>query len=410
MAKFSTNAIRSVFCVFVLSFLVVAQENFSYDRNSLTFKWYENVKAEKVVERDYYDRTKHLAQLTEVYDEINGTYFLQGTNFPSVYSESVAWRPSGGFVDTMFYSYQNHHNVIIRPDDVWTAIVTQFSLYVNANSEAFRHSFVNFEGKKQLEVKFYTAVHLVPIDQFIRNIVSLIDENIDPTVSHWIKPNFSTTTVSDELTVGVALMATLQNYFDYKLLTILCGIPEVTILGNVNDWMNIRQRVDKLTEFELNGQDTMAKWSKMLGRILDEIIKVKDGKDKDSEFWKQAIRVDYKTLDLGCALVNETYLNGWITTFTAFDRKGKWQADKKLSTDESPWLRIKTDKITPGVVTVPIKIYDEFAAPHERNYMGAMITGHMGYAVKTDEKTLQPMSGWGMTITNKAPDYLPLNR
>lgn len=406
------------YCVFALSFFVLTQAKISDDKNTLTFPWYSNVTAEKV--EAYYNRdpTKHLVQFTELYEEIHGVFFLEGTNFTSQYADSISWRPSGGFVDTVFYSYQKHHNLIIRPDDVWTAIIVQFSRYINANAEALRHSFVDFEGKKKLEVIFYAPIDRVPISEFINKIVSLIDENVDPRLSYWAKPNFTTTTMNDKLTAGAAFMATVQQYFDYSMLLVLCGIPEVTILGDVNDWKDIRRRVEKLKEFELHGQEIMAKWSRMLGEILDEFIKVKEGKQKDDEFWKQAIRVDYKTIELGCSVENQTYLNGWITTFSAFDMSGIWQdgtkhrfsefedLESESLPDPSPWLRIRTDKITPGIVHAPIQIYDEFAKPEEREYTGAIITGHMGYAVKTDETTIQPLSGWAMTITNKAPDYL----
>lgn len=399
--------------VFAFSLIVLTQAEIKDDKNTITLQWYDNVTAATVEPHYDLDTTKHLVQHTELYNELNGTFFVEGTNFTYYFPDSSSWRKSAGFVDTVFYGYQKHHNLIIRPDDVWTAIVIQFSLYVNANAEALRHSFVNFEGKKKLEVKFYQPIDQVPIDVFINKIVDLILQNIDPTIAMWAEPTFTTTTVNDKLTAGVALMATVKKYFDYRISLILCGIPEVTILGDVDDWMEIRRRVGKLREFELDGEDVMDKWSSMLGIILDEFVNVKEGKMKNDEFWQHAIRVDYETVNLGCAKINETYLNGWITAFSAFDKSGNWQKERKfttstenLSSSTTPWLSIRTDHITPGVVHAPIKIYDQFAKAEEREYTGAVIVGHMGYSVKKDETTLQPLSGWAMTITNKPPDYL----
>lgn len=411
MARLPMLTIFNSYCVLTLalSFVVCAKAKISEDKNALNFAWYDNVTAEKVAADNTRDPTKNLVEFTELYDEIKGTFFVEGTNYTSQYPDSISWRNSAGFVDTVFYSYQNHHNLIIRPDDVWTAIIVQFSLYINANAEALRHSFVNFEGKKNLQVKFYAPIDCIPINEFIDKIVALIDENIDPNISNWIQPNFTTTTINDKLTAGAAMMATLQNYFDYGLLLISCGIPEVTILGNVDDWKQIRNRVEKLKEFEVNGRSEMDKWSSMLGHILGEFIKVKQGMKKDDEFWKQAIRVDYKYINVLCGEVEEIYLNGWITAFSAFDSTGKWQTETN-STPGSPWLSIRTDKITPGIVHAPIKIYDEFAKLEEREYTGAIITGHIGHSVKNDETSLQPMSGWAMTITNTYPEYLVRNK
>ncbi|KAJ6645708.1 hypothetical protein Bhyg_00916, partial [Pseudolycoriella hygida] len=366
MIRLNTN-FRVCF-VLVIGFLACGRAKNINDKNVLTIPWYEGVTPEKVEADKNRIPKAHLVELTDLYDEISGTIVLNGTDFRSEFPDSNSWRKSAGFVQTVFYSYQKHHNLVIRPDDIWTAILTQFSLYVNANSEGLRSEFVNFEGKKTLEVQFFVPINQVPVDQFIERIGSLINENIDPKIASWVTPNFTTTTVNDKLVTGASLMATLQNYFDYSLSLILCGIPEVTILGTVDDWKDIRQRVKGLTQFELIGRNTLTKWSSMLEEILDEIIKVKEGGKRNDEFWRQAIRIDYKPMNLGCAIPNEN--------------------------------------ITPGVVHVPISIYDEFAEPSQRKYTGAIITGHMGHAVRNDEMTLQPMSGWAMMITNEPPSYL----
>lgn len=402
------------FCYALVALVYVNQihATITNQENALTFKWYDDVVPEKVKisEEDKNPHsTKQLAEYSRLYDQIKGILVLEATNFTSEYPDTIAWIKSDGFVDTVFYSYQKHHNLIIRPDDIWTAIIVQFSLYVNANAEALRHSFVNFDGKKELAVKFVAPVDQVPIDEFITKIVDLIQENIDPSIYHWITPNFTTTTRNDELTAGVALMATLQNYFDYKLMSVLCGIPQATILGTVEDWKEIEKRVEKLTDFELSGKNVMKNWSAMLRHILHHFVSVKEGKLPDVAFWKDAIRVDYDYVDMVCAKVEEKYLNGWITAFTAFDKSGKFQGRETTST-KIEWLRISTEKITLGSVQVPIKIYDEYAQPHEREYTGAIITGHMGYSVYKDEKTLQPLSGWTMAITNNIPQYLNRRR
>lgn len=123
--------------------------------------------------------------------------------------------------------------------------------------------------------------------------------------------------------------------------------------------------------------------------------------------------IDYQMRFLGCGACNETYLNGWITAFSAYDESGHWQKERSFteSNEESniaQWLSIRTSDITPGIVHVPINIHDEFAEPWKWDYTGAIITGHMGYLVKNDEKTLQSMSGWAMAITNEPPHYLAI--
>ncbi|KAK8088538.1 hypothetical protein PG997_003499 [Apiospora hydei] len=86
---------------------------------------------------------------------------------------------TNGFVDSAWKAYSYHHNLVIRPDDVWFAILTQFSFYVNANSERLRDKFVSFEGKRALllEQEFNDQVDF---GSMCRNMTKLIEQNIGP--------------------------------------------------------------------------------------------------------------------------------------------------------------------------------------------------------------------------------------
>lgn len=74
----------------------------------------------------------------------------------------------------------------------------------------------------------------------------------DPSVADWVIPTFSTTTPTDRIVSSVSLMATLQNFFDYKFM-LLCGIPNVTLLGTPADWQQLRTKIDRLLEFAISG-------------------------------------------------------------------------------------------------------------------------------------------------------------
>jgi len=53
---------------------------------------------------------------------------------------------------TVLECYNKHHALTIRADDVWLAILTQFSFFVSGNAEALRSLFVLHEGKKELSM------------------------------------------------------------------------------------------------------------------------------------------------------------------------------------------------------------------------------------------------------------------
>jgi hypothetical protein len=116
-----------------------------------------------------------------------------------------------GFVDTVIQCYNGHNALIIRPDDVWLAILTQFNLFVNGNAEQLRKQFVSHEGKKELVVVANGGRYTADFGFMARAMTNLIDENIvDPTLREWILPDFSTTTITDTTVSSMVMMATLK--------------------------------------------------------------------------------------------------------------------------------------------------------------------------------------------------------
>ncbi|KAH0802665.1 DUF4419 domain-containing protein [Histomonas meleagridis] len=47
-------------------------------------------------------------------------------------------------------AYKRHYPFTLSPDIVWLLILQGFSRHINNNSEKFRSSFVDFQGKKEL--------------------------------------------------------------------------------------------------------------------------------------------------------------------------------------------------------------------------------------------------------------------
>ncbi|KAJ7119579.1 hypothetical protein C8R44DRAFT_737376 [Mycena epipterygia] len=200
-----------------------------------------------------------------------------------------------GFVDTVISAYSQHHALVIRPDDVWLAILSQFSFFVNANAELLRANFVEHEGKKHIVVYAARTRHTVDFSGMSQQMVELIDKNVvDPALREWILPKFSTTTVND-ITVGAILaMATLKEYFSYEF-DLRCGTPRVTLEGEKSDWVNILGRLEKLKEYGI------------------EAIACRENID----FWQKVAHFE----EGGSGL---SYYSGWINAFNVFNSEGAW--------------------------------------------------------------------------------------
>jgi hypothetical protein len=57
-----------------------------------------------------------------------------------------------GFVETCIAAYNQHHHLIIRPDDVWLTIITQFSFFANGHPEELKDRITPVHRRKPLSI------------------------------------------------------------------------------------------------------------------------------------------------------------------------------------------------------------------------------------------------------------------
>ena len=105
------------------------------------------------------------------------------TTDPSSPTDLSAIQPvKHGLIYACLAAYNQHHHLVLRPDDIWLAILSQFGLYIDVNSERFRAHFVSHaEGKKELTVYEGGNRHTVDFGMLARRMAALVDENLtDP--------------------------------------------------------------------------------------------------------------------------------------------------------------------------------------------------------------------------------------
>ncbi|KAL0479876.1 hypothetical protein AKO1_007360 [Acrasis kona] len=294
--------------------------------------------------------------------------------------------PTHSFVMAAFKCYSNHHFLVLKPDDVWIAITTQFSNYVNKHGEELRSKFVDFEGKKELVVSGLGNLKTANYESLCLKLQGEIAKNIkDPSIADWVVPSFSTTTNTDKVVGSIVLMSTTKTYFDYKFM-LLCNLPGVTLLGNEQDWINLRNKADRLLEFDLNGE--LKKWSNLLLPVLDKLVEARKG-NPDKEWWN-------KIANRKGGGSGPSYLSGWITTFCVFDNDGSWRGDnKEIRGASSEWPIIDMSEVQRGFVTVPITVDD-----NGKEYKTEMYAGHMASKVLDDEVSIAPSLGWALFTIN----------
>ncbi|TFK74432.1 hypothetical protein BDN72DRAFT_833338 [Pluteus cervinus] len=310
-----------------------------------------------------------------------------------------------GLLNTSIMAYNLHHNLSIRPDDVWLCMLSQLSLYVTAHAEEMRSQFVSHDGSKTLEVVRDGTRFSVDWEGIVDEFMDQMKGHLkDPEIQTWLTPTFSTTTQSDIVAANVSVMAIMSKYFDYSVMT-MCGLPSVTLEGTREDWVELKQKAERLTLF---GREELTRWHGVLTPIFDNFIRVFDGQIDVEGFWNHMVK--YKGGSGGPSI------SGWIGYFAAFDEDGKWQLYGGQRSGDTRyvqplWLNwtgsssldywqpnLRTAKIPNGSVEVKVDINDN-GSKHE----GRFVAGLLGWQWEQEKKTINPYVGWALyTVDNAA--------
>ncbi len=324
--------------------------------------------------------------VSEPFPKRNSLPWEEKKQEPTVIRQSPNKYPvSNGLIYSVTHAYSRHHKLILRPDDIWTAITTQFSIYVEQNAEALRKKFVSFSGKKELEVTSEGTLFTAPYPVLCMNMAEQIAKNIkDPSIRDWIVPNFSTTTEMDRVVGSIVLMAAMKKYFDYKM-SLCCGLPEVTLLGTKEDWEELYNRAKRLPEFEVTGMfsssvGSMKKWYNLLEPVLKNFVQSASGKP-NLEWWNKCCH--YKSGGSG-----PTMISGWITVFSVFNDSKKWVGE---TLGPGGWPILDDNDLTVGTVEVDILIDDNGA-----KYKTVMSAGSIG--VRINGNCIHPVNGFKLVL------------
>lgn len=304
------------------------------------------------------------------------------SSFNKFDSSSPIFPSKNGFILGAISAYSHHHHLTLRPEDIWFAILTQLSLYVNAHAEELRTFFVAHEGKKELWIECRGSVNFWDFGLIAERMGKFVAQNVlDPGLREWIMPQFTTTTETDTVVASVLMMGALQKYFSYGVRT-RCGIPSVTLLGVKEDWQTLLERLEKL---QVLGNEPTQFYA-LLKPVLTRFVRTFDDPESDDikDFWS---RIAHESRGSGSHTIS-----GWITAFTFWDQDGKslyapygepptHQALLRL--DETVYHAVEISRIPAGLTSVPLKIDD-----NGNIYETTMVAGSVAIRVSTSAEPL----------------------
>jgi hypothetical protein len=291
--------------------------------------------------------------------KLGGNLLKTTTSATNPVSPSLA----NGFVGAAFSAYNQHHHLVLKPDDVWVAITTALAGYIDKHAEEMRHLFVEHEGKKELKVVGGGNILSADYSSLISQMSDLIDQNTKGDIREWLESDFSTTTPTSRIVSKVVLMGAMKNYFSYKM-ELCCGLPAVTLLGNKADWQKIRSRVDRLATWK---SPELTTWSAVLGHVMDHFVNAFEGK-VDTNWWN---RIAHRTGGGS----GPRYLEGWILSFIPWNDNGQFVLNSlDKITSSGAYGQMNTNDVPRSCVEVPVVIDDNGRVYNTTFYAGAIVS------------------------------------
>jgi hypothetical protein len=195
-------------------------------------------------------------------------------------------------------AFANHFPLTLTPDAIWTTVAQGFALHVRLNAEALRGRFVEHQGRKELIANCdgvpTTADHWAGL---VGDWCAQIRAHVGTGTADFFLNTFSTSGPVERTASEIVMMDAFERYFSY-VMRCICGIPRVQLAGTVDDWLEIRRRI------ELMGDCGVDDWMTRLRDICDQFVESARGRP-DRDFW-QCI---YKPHEV----YGGSVANGWLT-------------------------------------------------------------------------------------------------
>lgn len=298
------------------------------------------------------------------------------------------WVPNA-MVGAIHASFDDHVPLVLSPDDIWLTIAQGFAFHVDADPEALRKHFVQHEGKKLIDVRrdhFVKGADTNHWPGVFAEFSDKIAENIGVKKRDLIVSRFSTTGPIELVASEVTLMDSMKNFFDYRVST-CCGIPEITLLGTVQDWKDVRARTQALGEYGLDW------WTKHLLPVLDQFVDASEGK-VDRSFWTSIYREGGGS--------GGPYVTGWVQIFFPYEEN--WADNGRYTRRNSRLERWDLKNMRHGMCDGPT--FDGLPsgiskAPFEWHYFAEVfpmefVAGFVGYTQDPTSLAVRPAIGWGV--------------
>ena len=306
--------------------------------------------------------------------------------------ESIFNRKKSSLIQGLVLAYKNHYPITITPDMIWILVLQGFSRFMEKYEDSVRDIFVNFKGKKELNVEIYNKTPYTATkedwDGIMKEFVEKIGQHVGQETTDSLDCNFSTTSQVAKVTSQVAIMSAMKQYFTYKAKFLGCGISTITLEGSMQDWEKIKSKLEFLSTKGLEW------YTKHLIPIIDKILESKNYYNYNGqlneeliEFWKGMVRVKGKG-----GLYDPLIINGWIVKFIP-----------NLSNEKHEvYEEIYETQIPDQIISCPMELTWLSMMGKKVEYKCSLFSGF--YGMVQDKKTfnVRPVIGYAIVVEEKS--------
>ena len=257
------------------------------------------------------ERPEQLAE-ERVFSEIAQTFSNKIEYLPNPDEKLI----DGGyhsFLYGMYLAYSEHRPFTLSPDMIWLLILQGISNHVNHQKKSGNNLFPHLGEGRTISIR-NDKIKLGDSTSPWHKTTSAFSEEIEKIVGAELvgelRADFSTTTLASKVVSEITIMDTFKAYFKYVIHRAICGIPEITLEGSVNDWNHLLDKLEILKKYDLSW------WYDDVKPIIEK-IKNTAAEIIDTKFWMHMFKIHTKD-EYG----EPKSIDGWITKFFPFYKNG----------------------------------------------------------------------------------------
>ena len=280
-------------------------------------------------------------------------------------------------------AFSRHLPLAITPDTIWLTIAQGFAQHIANHAEELRPQLVRHEGKTRLNATVF-SLEREDWEHAAEQWAEQIETHIPPDLHNTLLCDFSSTTPTIRVASQIVMMEAFRPYFDY-LMVCICGIPQITLHGTVEDWRVIRSRVERLAQFQLDW------WTDRLLPLCDAFIATAEGRPA-RKFWQQIYKPENA--------YGGEQITGWVADLFPYildvaaspKRRNPLLAKPRQEITTQDGLR--AERFPTGLSTAPVTL--EIQELMNKKLALQFLGGFFGVTQNPQTGCLQPEIGWGV--------------